>query len=969
MDLGTVRGSPLKPLSDEATIPDEDAVSKTGSDLYETSRNMDSPLTVTSLQTDSEMDMSAQGQLITQGEIDEESRLEKEAEQKEEEEEKKRKELWLHMEQDGREERYKRLQVLLMKSNMYTEYLLQRMERQKEDEKKRRERILRKQVKEEQKKSEQQKGENHDQTQDSKLPYSEKPTESITSSQTSTDSTSGRQTRSRLSLRAPVSKSRLSSALSPPATPGLQSAATPQSLSEDKENLSSRHIGNEADLQNHKNEIPVLQDFEECLRAYLGETLVPRVSDQTFLVEEDPLYSKSKKGRKRKNNNYNEQSPEGARLLTQFFKPTKKRKLDMGEEEEEKEQMQPKTEKKAAPTSVDLFSGEADIELDGTITRPALLTGGSLRRYQVEGLNWLKILFENGVNGILADEMGLGKTIQCVALMCQIVTMGAQGPYIVVAPLSTVPNWHNEFRRFAPRLPVILYHGSKEERVRLARKIRKRTEVLPGIEIHPVVITSYEIAMIDRPQLANYSWTYMIVDEGHRLKNLNCRLIRELKLYQNTHRLLLTGTPLQNNLKELWSLLNFLLPEIFDDLGSFETWFDVSVISDAAADAAIIEEEKKKNILSMLHQILTPFMLRRVKADVDLDIPPKKELIVYAPLTKVQREFYEAAVDKTLLDKVQTRNMDDWWHRDEQELDIEYDAKGRPKRGARKSVSKAVYNGPGCQSSIVNVKLGSVWMDLRKCCNHPYLLEYPLDPSGQFLVNEELVKKSGKMLLLDKMLPALKKHGHKVLIFSQMTKMLDIIEDYLYYRHITFCRLDGSTKVEDRQISMELFNTDADHWVFLLSTRAGGLGINLVGADTVIIYDSDWNPQNDLQAQDRCHRIGQTKPVVVYRFVTKDTIDQKIVERAAGKRKLEKMIIHKGKFKSGIMKDYTPDVKPLSPEELWDLLKSHDHSGVVEEKEEAISDADLEALLDRTDMIREHQENQRVKQTRGKACC
>ncbi|TRY55505.1 hypothetical protein DNTS_004150, partial [Danionella cerebrum] len=208
--------------------------------------------------------------------------------------------------------------------------------------------------------------------------------------------------------------------------------------------------------------------------------------------------------------------------------------------------------------------------------QPRLLTGGVMRWYQVEGIEWLRMLWENGINGILADEMGLGKTIQCIAHIAMMVERKVPGPFLVVAPLSTLPNWISEFKRFTPDVSVMLYHGNPKERFDLNKKICKKQGPLG---MCPVVVTSFEIAMIDRKMLQRFHWKYLIVDEGHRIKNLNCRLVRELKMVPTDNKLLLTGTPLQNNLSELWSLLNFLLPDVFDDLKSFESWFDISTIT------------------------------------------------------------------------------------------------------------------------------------------------------------------------------------------------------------------------------------------------------------------------------------------------------------------------------------------------------------------------------------------------------
>uniref|UniRef100_A0A8C6YNZ3 Proliferation-associated SNF2-like protein n=1 Tax=Nothoprocta perdicaria TaxID=30464 RepID=A0A8C6YNZ3_NOTPE len=631
--------------------------------------------------------------------------------------------------------------------------------------------------------------------------------------------------------------------------------------------------------------------------------------------------------------------------------------------------------------------------------QPKIFTGGVMRWYQVEGMEWLRMLWENGINGILADEMGLGKTIQCIATIALMVERGVPGPFLVCGPLSTLPNWMSEFKRFTPEIPIMLYHGAQQERRKLVRKIHGRQG---SLQIHPVVITSFEIAMRDRNALQNCFWKYLIVDEGHRIKNMNCRLIRELKRFNADNKLLLTGTPLQNNLAELWSLLNFLLPDVFDDLKSFESWFDITSITETAED--IIAKEREQNILHMLHQvfpcslsmaliyefilkneiwnsddeILTPFLLRRLKSDVALEVPPKREVVVYAPLAKKQETFYTAIVNRTIR-KLLGNN--------EEEV-VELSPTGRPKRRSRKLVDYCeVHNDspddlekliskmqeevererPVVEVSIpmdseVNLKLQNIMMLLRKCCNHPYLIEYPLDPATQqFKVDEDLVKNSGKFLLLDRMLPELKKRGHKVLLFSQMTMMLDILMDYCYLRDFKFSRLDGSMSYSEREENMHQFNTDPEVFLFLVSTRAGGLGINLTAADTVIIYDSDWNPQSDLQAQDRCHRIGQTKPVVVYRLVTANTIDQKIVERAAAKRKLEKLIIHKNQFKGG-KSGLAQSKSCLDPQELIELLKSRDYEREVKgSKEKVISDKDLELLLDRSDLIDQMKASETVK--------
>ncbi|KAK2498133.1 hypothetical protein MC885_010527 [Smutsia gigantea] len=608
--------------------------------------------------------------------------------------------------------------------------------------------------------------------------------------------------------------------------------------------------------------------------------------------------------------------------------------------------------------------------------QPKHFTGGVMRWYQVEGMEWLRMLWENGINGILADEMGLGKTVQCIATIALMVQRGVPGPFLVCGPLSTLPNWMAEFQRFTPEIPTMLYHGNHQERQNLVKNIHRRKGTL---QVYPVVITSFEIAMRDRNALQHCYWKYLIVDEGHRIKNMKCRLIRELKRFNADNKLLLTGTPLQNNLSELWSLLNFLLPDVFDDLKSFESWFDVTSLSETAED--IIAKEREQNVLHMLHQILTPFLLRRLKSDVALEVPPKREVVVYAPLSKKQEIFYTAIVNRTIANMFGSIEKET----------VELSPTGRPKRRTRKSINyskiddfpseleklisqmqpevdreRAVVEMTIPIESEVNLKLQNIMMLLRKCCNHPYLIEYPIDPVTQeFKIDEGLVANSGKFLILDRMLPELKARGHKVLLFSQMTRMLDILMDYCHFRDFNFSRLDGSMSYSEREKNMHNFNTDPDVFIFLVSTRAGGLGINLTAADTVIIYDSDWNPQSDLQAQDRCHRIGQTKPVVVYRLVTANTIDQKIVERAAAKRKLEKLIIHKNHFKGG-QSGLNQSKNFLDPKELMELLKSRDYEREVKgSRGKVISDKDLELLLDRSDLIDQMNASGPIKEKMG----
>ncbi|XP_007240420.3 lymphoid-specific helicase [Astyanax mexicanus] len=692
---------------------------------------------------------------------------------------------------------------------------------------------------------------------------------------------------------------------------------------------------------------------------------------------------KTEKGERRKREREEDYKIADVMSKEEILSKAKKRKVE--EEAESQKKLEAEDIEKISDSNADIKGRLSEVVRDSakhmldperTVNgqpvpsqQPKHFTGGVMRWYQVEGIEWLRMLWENGINGILADEMGLGKTIQCIAHIAMMVEKKVMGPFLVVAPLSTLPNWISEFKRFTPEVSIMLYHGPQKERLNLIKNIRK-----PQGPLHmcPVVVTSFEIAMIDRKLLQRYQWKYLIVDEGHRIKNLNCRLVRELKALPTDNKLLLTGTPLQNNLSELWSLLNFLLPDVFDDLKSFESWFDISTISGSDSDNIVVNE-REQNILNMLHQILTPFLLRRLKSDVTLEVPPKKEIVVYAPLTAKQEAFYRAIVDRTIA-KVLGQEK-------EEAARVELTPSGRPKRRSRKVVDYSEKSSESPQDlekyieklqkemesqqnfapvvdvqmpldAQVNLKLQNVLMLLKRCCNHAYLIEYPLVPgTEEFKIDEQLVEASGKFMILDRMLPELKKRGHKVLIFSQMTSILDILMDYCYLRGYEYSRLDGSMKYSDREENMQKFSTDPEVFLFLLSTRAGGLGINLTAADTVIIFDSDWNPQADLQAQDRCHRIGQTKPVVVYRLITANTIDEKILERASAKRKLEKMVIHKNKFKGG-RTDLKESKKCVDVNELMDLLKSRDYDRAVKStKGKVISDKDLQILLDRSDLL------------------
>ncbi|GMH18794.1 hypothetical protein Nepgr_020635 [Nepenthes gracilis] len=471
--------------------------------------------------------------------------------------------------------------------------------------------------------------------------------------------------------------------------------------------------------------------------------------------------------------------------------------------------------------------------------QPTSLRGGKLREYQMNGLRWLVSLYNNHLNGILADEMGLGKTVQVIALICYLMeAKNDRGPFLVVVPSSVLPGWESEINFWAPGVNKIVYSGPPEERRRLFKEC-----IAP--QKFNVLLTTYEYLMNkhDRPKLSKIHWHYIIIDEGHRIKNASCKLNAELKHYQSSHRLLLTGTPLQNNLEELWALLNFLLPNIFNASEDFSQWFNKPFESngDNSLDEALLSEEENLLIINRLHQVLRPFVLRRLKHKVENELPEKIERLVRC----------EASAYQKLLMKRVEENL-----------------------GALGSSKvRSVHN------SVI---------ELRNICNHPYLSQLHAEEVDTLIPKHFLppiIRLCGKLEMLDRLLPKLKATNHRVLFFSTMTRLLDVMEEYLVWKQYRYLRLDGHTSGNDRGALIEQFNQpDSPFFIFLLSIRAGGVGVNLQAADTVIIFDTDWNPQVDLQAQARAHRIGQKKDVLVLRLETVNSVEEQV--RASAEHKL-----------------------------------------------------------------------------------
>ncbi|KAL2346668.1 hypothetical protein Fmac_000668 [Flemingia macrophylla] len=531
---------------------------------------------------------------------------------------------------------------------------------------------------------------------------------------------------------------------------------------------------------------------------------------------------------------------------------------------------------------------------------PEFLSGGTLHPYQLEGLNFLRFSWSKQTHVILADEMGLGKTIQSIAFLASLFEEGVS-PHLVVAPLSTLRNWEREFATWAPHMNVLMYVGSAQARSvireyefyfpKKQKKIKKKksgqiiSENKQDRIKFDVLLTSYEMINFDTASLKPIKWECMIVDEGHRLKNKDSKLFSSLKQYSSRHRVLLTGTPLQNNLDELFMLMHFLDAGKFGSLEEFQEEFK-----------DINQEEQ----ISRLHKMLAPHLLRRVKKDVMKELPPKKELILRVELSSKQKEYYKAILTRNY--QILTR------------------------RG-------------GAQISLINVV-----MELRKLCCHPYMLEgVEPDIDDAKEAYKQLLETSGKLQLLDKMMVKLKEQGHRVLIYSQFQHMLDLLEDYCTYKNWQYERIDGKVGGAERQIRIDRFNAkNSSRFCFLLSTRAGGLGINLATADTVIIYDSDWNPHADLQAMARAHRLGQTNKVLIYRLITRGTIEERMMQMTKKKMVLEHLVV--GRLKA----------QNINQEELDDIIRYGSKELFADENDEAgksrqihYDAAAIDRLLDR----------------------
>ncbi|KAL0212280.1 hypothetical protein RCL1_005906 [Eukaryota sp. TZLM3-RCL] len=734
------------------------------------------------------------------------------------------------------------------------------------------------------------------------------------------------------------------------------------------------------------------------------------------------------------------------------------------------EPSQTQVETETAPSQDDLNSNTDPSSLLYTdIPQPAFFSG-TLKPYQLKGMNWLVSLFDQGINGILADEMGLGKTIQSIAFLAHLAeSRGLWGPFIVIGHSTILHNWLDELTKFAPKLKAAPYWGSPKER-KVIRTMFGTKHTL-GQEDSPfhVLITSYQFAVQDEKHFKRIKWQYMILDEAQAIKCHASQRWKSLLSFKCRNRLLLTGTPIQNSMTELWSLLHFIMPTLFDSHEEFGEWFSKGI--EASAEQGNIDTETQH--LRRLHLILKPFMLRREKKDVESELTAKVEVVIKCDLSHRQQSMYnrlksgDVSLDGLLKDVegneneslmnlvMQLRkvcNHPAIFEKREPYFSYYFVANhailpsaeplmGKLNLSYSVPESSSLSSGQGQfrlftrsfstnplssfsfpnqifgllrhQSRTESVLKNSVvfdWLPLinqisrseisrllnlsfnlpfeisflidtinyfSKCseiirymndnqylCNLLVLLQptilnqksqiisnlssfnhfnelyseisthfYSLRPSvvapqllphisspsyshairlrnslsiptsiaqnyHRFLSHcvdlprlASLLTDSGKIKALDNLLMRLKAEGHRCLIYSQMTKMLDVLTDYMILKRFNFVRFDGSSSTEERRDLVKQFQTDPSLFCFLLSTRAGGIGINLTAADTVIFYDSDWNPTNDLQAMDRAHRLGQTKQVTVYRLICRNTIEERILERAQIKDRIQSLVL------------------------------------------------------------------------------
>lgn len=528
--------------------------------------------------------------------------------------------------------------------------------------------------------------------------------------------------------------------------------------------------------------------------------------------------------------------------------------------------------------------------------QPESITGGELMEYQLDGVNWLYYMFFKKQNAILADDMGLGKTIQVISLLAALIEKHQCWPFLVVAPNSTVTNWRREFKMWSPSIRVVTYFGSA-----FSRQMALDYEMFPNrdssLRCH-VVIASYE-SMVDaeaKRDLFKIRWGGLVVDEGQRLKNDKSQLYERLCQMKFDFKVLLTGTPLQNNIRELFNLVQFL---------------------DPAKSAEALEQEYGEltaEDIRALHEMIRPFFLRRTKAEVLPFLPPMVQIIVPVSMSIVQKKLYKSILGKNpqLIQAICKKQN------------------GQLKKAERHN-------------------LNNILIQLRKCLCHPFIYNRNIEEQGHdpAVLFKHLVEASGKLQLLDLMLPKLRQRGHRVLIFSQFLENLDIVEDFLSGLGFQYCRLDGKLTARKKQHEIDAFNApDSPFFAFLLSTRSGGVGINLASADTVIIMDPDFNPKQDMQALSRAHRIGQKNTVLVFHLTTRGSVEEKIMQKGKKKLALDHVLIER------MEDDEEEDLESILRHGAQALFDGDDSADVHYDSES------IEKLLDRSQIEKAEHVNQ-----------
>ncbi|KAF9259046.1 hypothetical protein L218DRAFT_908811 [Marasmius fiardii PR-910] len=519
---------------------------------------------------------------------------------------------------------------------------------------------------------------------------------------------------------------------------------------------------------------------------------------------------------------------------------------------------------------------------------------GEMKDYQLLGLSFLVYMYQNGMNCLLGDEMGLGKTLQTLSLFAWIKenTNGPLEPHLVICPLSVLSSWEAETSRWLPTFKVERFHASSPN-----ERLRLRNTLYRGLGTVDIVLTTYEMYVNENNWFKTRRWTYCVLDEGHRIKNAETNVAHQLQGLGVLYRLILTGTPVQNNLFELWSLFHFLYPSLFTPASEqlFRDSFDISKGSYSLP------------FVNAAQKFLSKVMIRRTKANIQLDIPSRVEHTILIPLTEAQRFWYYR-----LLTRMDSKELDAVFS----EVSLDYEGR-REVLSMLQNYREYDKDPRGATQNQQWKKLMNLLLQLRKVCDHPYLLnDAEPDP---YQIGEHVVASSSKLIVIDKILAEVLPKGEKVLIFAQWYRMLDVLEDMLHLRGIKYARLDGSTSRPRRNLDIKLFQHESsDLRVFLISTKAGGLGINLTRASTVIMADSDWNPQNDLQAIARAHRIGQKKTVNVYRLICGGSVEDQMLDRIRRKLFLSVKLMGSDNTTAG---HSGGDETSMKSSELMDILR------------------------------------------------